>query len=290
MTSDDDTLATQLTLALKAPGSRELAPSEARERVALRLAASGGVLTFGASLAGASQASVSAAAVASAAPLVPAAVAVPAAATLTKVLAVGILLGSTASLGVHALSGGFGGGSPKTPLRTQEPSAVRAGAADAKEPAGSATTNSSPAVVSGDEAGEKAPASGVTAGAPIPQGAREEAHRETPPQHRLAEQQALLDRARAALRRGDANQALDAARAHHERFPDTVFEEERRAVVIRALLLLGREHDAHLQLMRFESAFPKSLLLPSLKQSFETKAPHDFVTEPPVLPQSDLER
>ncbi|HEY3499386.1 MAG TPA: hypothetical protein VGK73_32075 [Polyangiaceae bacterium] len=287
MTSDDDALARRLTLALKAPASRDFAPHEARRRVAARLAMSGGLLTLGASVSGASHAAASGA-VASTAPMAPAALALPGMFGLTKVLATGLLLGTTASLGVHALTGGFDARRPAAAPQTHEASGVLARAAEAKLPPAGSNEGASPTPAG--ETVERA-RSGVEARSPASQKtSRTSAVAETPHERGMAEQQALLDEARAALRGGDATRALSTARAHHERFPDTVFEEERRAVVIRALLLLGRERDARVQLTGFEHAFPKSLLLPSLRKSVEARFARDSVTESRPSPQSDLEQ
>lgn len=81
----------------------------------------------------------------------------------------------------------------------------------------------------------------------------------------LAEQQALLDQARAALGNGDGPAALEAVRAHAARFPESVLTEEREAIDIKALAHLGRRAEARARLELFESRFPRSPLLPSLR-------------------------
>jgi hypothetical protein len=81
----------------------------------------------------------------------------------------------------------------------------------------------------------------------------------------LAEQQALLDQARAALGNGDGAAALEAVRAHAARFPESVLTEEREAIAVKALASLGRRTEAHARLELFESRFPRSPLLPSLR-------------------------
>ncbi|HEX5101057.1 MAG TPA: hypothetical protein VFV94_16215, partial [Polyangiaceae bacterium] len=81
----------------------------------------------------------------------------------------------------------------------------------------------------------------------------------------LAEQQALLDDARGALRRGDGTAALAALRSHTSRFPETVFDEERQAVAIRALVLVGQLDAARQREAAFERRFPASLLTSSLR-------------------------
>ena len=81
----------------------------------------------------------------------------------------------------------------------------------------------------------------------------------------LADQQALLDQARAALGNGDAPAALEAVRAHAARFPESVLAEERAAIAIKALAHLGRRAEARTRLELFENRFPRSPLLPSLR-------------------------
>jgi hypothetical protein len=81
----------------------------------------------------------------------------------------------------------------------------------------------------------------------------------------LAEQQALLDQARAALGNGDGPAALEAVRAHTARFPESVLAEERAAIGIKALAHLGRRAEARTRLELFENRFPRSPLLPSLR-------------------------
>jgi hypothetical protein len=81
----------------------------------------------------------------------------------------------------------------------------------------------------------------------------------------LAEQQALLDQARAALGNGNGPAALEAVRAHAARFPESVLAEEREAIAVKALAHLGRRTEARTRLELFENRFPRSPLLPSLR-------------------------
>ncbi len=81
----------------------------------------------------------------------------------------------------------------------------------------------------------------------------------------LAEQQALLDRARASLGRNDGRAALETLRLHAERFPESVLTEERDALTIKALVRTGAGAEARARLASFELKFPRSPLLPSLR-------------------------
>jgi hypothetical protein len=95
----------------------------------------------------------------------------------------------------------------------------------------------------------------------------------------LAEQQTLLDEARLALRRGDAQAAFDASRLHRTRFPSTAFEQEREIMEIKALLLLGRTREARAHARSFAMTFPSSVLLPSLNQALAAAEEGDLQTE-----------
>jgi len=86
----------------------------------------------------------------------------------------------------------------------------------------------------------------------------------SPPASSLADEQALVDRARAALARGRAPDALAAVDEHQRRFPRGRLAEEREILAIQALVAAGRSADARLRAARFRTTFPKSLYLPSL--------------------------
>jgi hypothetical protein len=106
----------------------------------------------------------------------------------------------------------------------------------------------------------------------------------------LAAQQALLDDARAALRRGDGGGALAALARHTAQFPSTVFEEEREAVEIKALVLTGNASEARARTERFAARFPKSLLTPSLRATTGAERSADFVTDPAASSQTRSEQ
>lgn len=94
----------------------------------------------------------------------------------------------------------------------------------------------------------------------------------------LAEQQALLDNARSLLRTGDPAGALDAVARHDARFPRTMFQEEREALAIRALVALGRMAEARARTDAFARRYGGSLALPALHKAVERN--HETVTEP----------
>lgn len=80
----------------------------------------------------------------------------------------------------------------------------------------------------------------------------------------LAEEQALVDRARAALSRGRPKDALAAVTEHERRFGRGRLAEEREILAIQALVADGRTTEARTRAARFRTTFPKSLFLPSL--------------------------
>lgn len=100
----------------------------------------------------------------------------------------------------------------------------------------------------------------------------------------LAAQQALLDEARAALRRHEGANALSAIGAHRLRFPESALSEERAALEMRALAELGRMDEARVLYERFVRRFPHSLFTRSLSGLVPPRT-DDSVTEPGALPQ-----
>jgi hypothetical protein len=81
----------------------------------------------------------------------------------------------------------------------------------------------------------------------------------------LAAESALLDIARVAVAQGDGVRALEAVARHRTQFPGGALTEEREALEIKALHLLGRDAEARAHEARFERVYPKSLFLPALR-------------------------
>lgn len=75
----------------------------------------------------------------------------------------------------------------------------------------------------------------------------------------LAQEQALVDTARAALARGRAADALRAADEHAARFPSGKLAEERENLAIQALAFAGRRDEALARAARFHKRYPASL-------------------------------
>jgi hypothetical protein len=80
----------------------------------------------------------------------------------------------------------------------------------------------------------------------------------------LLAERALLDLARAAIERRDGTAALAATREHERRFPAGLLLQEREAMAIRALVLVGRHDEARARMGRFRARFPGSVLIPAL--------------------------
>jgi hypothetical protein len=75
----------------------------------------------------------------------------------------------------------------------------------------------------------------------------------------LRTERLLLERATAALMRGDANSALAALHEHARRFPQGELAEEREVLLVRALRAAGQNDAAEKQAKDFKQKFPSSL-------------------------------
>jgi hypothetical protein len=84
------------------------------------------------------------------------------------------------------------------------------------------------------------------------------------PDGQLAAERTLLDVARTALARGNGGDALAAAVRHEKRYPTGALTEEREAMAIQALVLLGRQDEARARGASFHQRFPGSVLAPAL--------------------------
>lgn len=75
----------------------------------------------------------------------------------------------------------------------------------------------------------------------------------------LRTERLLLERATAALMRGDANGALGALRDHAQRFPRGELAEEREVLLVRALRAAGQNDAADQRAKDFKRQFPSGL-------------------------------
>jgi hypothetical protein len=85
--------------------------------------------------------------------------------------------------------------------------------------------------------------------------------------NQLAEERALLDVARSALEREDGASALAATEKHERTFANGILVQEREAMAIRALVMLGRAGEARARADRFRKRFPDSVLLPTIEST-----------------------
>jgi hypothetical protein len=83
--------------------------------------------------------------------------------------------------------------------------------------------------------------------------------------NQFAAERQLLDLARAALEREDAEAALQATSRHERAYPNGALVQEREAMAIRALALSGRSAEARARADAFRAHFPESLLLPTVE-------------------------
>lgn len=150
---------------------------------------------------------------------------------------------------------------PVSPSQTSSATATAAPQATAPaervEPAVSPTTSPS---------SSSAPAPSLRGGtAERPSRAQED-----DPRSRLAEEQALVDAARAALARQRPEDALEAVERHSRVFPRGELTEEREGLRVMALVRLGRNDEASRLASAFERRYPRSPLLPVLRSVLET--------------------
>jgi hypothetical protein len=116
-----------------------------------------------------------------------------------------------------------------------------------------------PAVVSADAVDTTEPPSRLQGGAARP-----------PVESDLKAERLLLDKARAALGRGDDNEALAIIDAHGQKFQRGRLAEEREALAVKALVNTGRVEEARQRGARFRSRYPQSVLLPAVENALAT--------------------
>jgi hypothetical protein len=94
------------------------------------------------------------------------------------------------------------------------------------------------------------------------------------PGEQLARERTLLDVARGALEREDGAAVLRATEQHQRTYPNGVLAQEREAMAVRALVMLGRGEEARARVARFRASFRDSVLLPTLTSAIgEEPAP-----------------
>lgn len=79
------------------------------------------------------------------------------------------------------------------------------------------------------------------------------------PRTDLAAEQLLIERVRSALVKNLGESALESVGLHQNRFPHGALSEERDALRVQALLVLGRTEEARVNAQRFVQMYPQSL-------------------------------
>jgi hypothetical protein len=74
-----------------------------------------------------------------------------------------------------------------------------------------------------------------------------------------AEERALIDRARSALRRGDTHEALVTLMGHERRFPNGALVEERERLIVEALVAAGRIEQARARIDAYVRDHPSGI-------------------------------
>lgn len=83
----------------------------------------------------------------------------------------------------------------------------------------------------------------------------------------LADERAVLDRARSALARKDAEAAIKAAREHESKFPRGQLGAEREAILIQALVTASRRAEAIDRAAHFHHKYPNNVLTPVVESA-----------------------
>ena len=86
----------------------------------------------------------------------------------------------------------------------------------------------------------------------------------------LAAERALLEIAREALVRGQADGALAALACHEATFPQGELAEERDGLFVQALVAAHRDDEARLRAARFDHRYPRSLFAPVVRQALRS--------------------
>lgn len=92
-----------------------------------------------------------------------------------------------------------------------------------------------------------------------------------PPSDTLTAETNLLDAARAALARGDGDDAVRVLEQHARRFPASTLREEREALLVPALMQAHRAAEAEAKAKAFRQQFPKSVFLRSVESALPQK-------------------
>jgi hypothetical protein len=86
----------------------------------------------------------------------------------------------------------------------------------------------------------------------------------------LAQERALLEIARTAFGRDDAQGTLDALDRHRNQFPDGKLAEERDALTVEALVEAGRTDEARARGRQFHLSYPNSIMRPAVDDALKS--------------------
>ena len=115
------------------------------------------------------------------------------------------------------------------------------------------------------------PAAAASAPEPPPSAAPVAPHNSAAPSSSsLAAERSLIDAGRSALGAGDAAKALTLFDEHARRYPRGQLGEEREALSIQTLAVLGRFDEARARAARFRQLNPHSLFLPAVDASLSS--------------------
>jgi hypothetical protein len=135
------------------------------------------------------------------------------------------------------------------------------------------STTEAPAAAEPADPATDRPGGGTTASSEMPLGPPPKPLPPPPPvDTTLGDEQVLLERARTALRSGEARRAQSLIADHRRRYPEGKLTEERDALAIRILVRLGQRAAAKREAHAFRQRYPRSMLLPVVEQALRAPA------------------
>lgn len=187
---------------------------------------------------------------------------------VAKWVTIGLLAGGATSAGAIAVSDQASPPGATAVAPARDPSGTAAATAAAARKSAPAASPDLPAEPPAPRAQATPIADADSRPKPLPKASRPRPQTAPPPapggdaeprlQFGVSEEIAVLDRARAALARGDANRALDALRERQQRFGQGALGPEADVLQAEALLRLGRMGAARRLVQRFLKTYPQS--------------------------------
>jgi hypothetical protein len=180
-----------------------------------------------------------------------------AAARTVRAAAIFVTGAATGAGGYHVMKRARHPAPPSTPIAAPGPVSEKRSAPEAPKPAGPDALEPSP-VPPGTQIRRRAPAPAAPQG---PFGSSDQ------PDDPLAVERSLLEMARAALSRGQAERALTALRRHVRQFPNGELTEEREGLLVQALVSAQKYDQARVKADQFKKHYPRSLFAPVVDQA-----------------------